>query len=287
MLDGRLEFLDAQQSAFQAFGAGRTLPVQVGNRMELRIGAVIEILEGFGRIRGLPGTVVVNGYIQPPDGLALNLMIRLMDPSQTLTARGSLPGLSSIIDPDPESVFLALLGEPDPRRPTTLNQAPDGRILGSNVREILRFVDIGFDLSGSRGIRARLAEGSVAGSLEAELHFNPMDPNPVSPISTRQGVFTFLDGDGGPVGTLRADMIEGRSFQTKLPGLPAPVFRFGGFGPFLEGTGLFRGAIGMMSLNAAISVFPRTLSNLYILRVCDADGAFRKACREVWTPTRG
>ena len=62
-----------------------------------------------------------------------------------------------------------------------------------------------------------------------------------------------------------------------------PVFRFGGFGPFLGGTGPFRDAVGMMSLNAAISVFPRTLSNLYVLRVSDVDGRFRAACGRAWS----
>jgi hypothetical protein len=56
-----------------------------------------------------------------------------------------------------------------------------------------------------------------------------------------------------------------------------PVFRFGGFGPFQGGDGCFAGASGMMSLNAVVSVFPRTLTNLYILRFDDPEGRFRAA----------
>jgi hypothetical protein len=57
----------------------------------------------------------------------------------------------------------------------------------------------------------------------------------------------------------------------------------GGFGPLLEGTGQFSGAMGMLSMNAAISVFPRTLSNLYVLRIIDPDGKFHAVCRRTWS----
>lgn len=282
MLDGRLAFRDGRGSSIRAFGTGRTMPARVGDGYQLRIGAVIDVLEGFGKLGGMTGTIVVNGHIEPPDGLSLNLMVRLLDPAQRLAAHGDVAAPRSFAGAQPDSVFLALLGEPDPERATTLRLGPDGRVLGSNVRERLRLVDLAFVASGSGGFRSRASEGSLAGGLEAELSFNPLDPSPVSPISTRQGIFTLCGRDGRPVGTLRADMIEGRAFRTALPGSPAPIFRFGGFGPFQEGTGIFRDAVGMMSMNAAISVFPRTLSNLYVLRFSDPDGRFRRACLEAW-----
>jgi len=99
-----------------------------------------------------------------------------------------------------------------------------------------------------------------------------MDPRPVFPIQTTDGVFTFHDADGREVGTVRANMVEGRAFRTPLPGAPNPVFRFGGFGPVLGGTGAFAGAAGMLSMNSIVSVVPRTLSNLYVLRLVDQRG---------------
>jgi hypothetical protein len=60
-----------------------------------------------------------------------------------------------------------------------------------------------------------------------------------------------------------------------------PVFRFGGYGFFSGGSGFFKGASGMMALNAAISVFPRTLSNMYVLRFDDPDHRFRARLSEV------
>lgn len=70
--------------------------------------------------------------------------------------------------------------------------------------------------------------------------------------------------------------------RTELKGAPMPVFRFAGFGPILGGTGYFNGADGMMSMNSAISVFPRTLSNLYVFRFYDPTGKFRAGVRRAW-----
>jgi hypothetical protein len=284
MLDGRMSFKDRAGSGFRAFGTGRTFPALVGGRPQLRIGAVITILEGFGGFQGLPGTVSVNGYIQPPTGLALNFILRVMDPDGRLRAASGLRPLRAIPDPDPDTAFLVLLGEPDPGRPTTLQPQPDGRVRAS-VHERLRLVGLGFDLHGPQGVRSRARERLVVGTLSGVLHFNPNDPNPVTPIQTTDGLFTFCDRNRPDVvvGTLAANVIEGRGFRTPLAGAPMPVFRFGGFGPFLGGTGPFRDAVGMMSLNAAISVFPRTLSNLYVLRVADPDRRFRPAERRAWS----
>jgi hypothetical protein len=282
MLDGALRFYDRFGSGFRAFGAGRTFPALEGGQPQLRIGAVIDVLDGLGNLRGLRGTVCVNGRIDPPNALALNLLGRFVDPERRAQTRSRLSALRPVADPDPAATFLVFLGQVDPDRPTTLNSAQDGRVLGSNVNELLRLVRLDFDIDTSRGLRAHSEEGPVVGSLSATLHFDPMAPTPVIPIQTSNGVFTFFGRDGAPVGSLRANLVEGRAFPTLLAGAPMPVFRFGGFGPILSGTGPFQGAQGMMTLNAAISVFPRTLSNLYVLRVIDPAGRLRAACRAAW-----
>jgi len=281
MLDGRLSFMDADGSGFRGFGTGRTFPVS-GSLGQLRVGAVIDILEGFGKLAGLQGTAVVNGYIRPPDGLALNLMVRVMDPDGRLKARSPVAPLQPSADPDPGAVFMIFLGEPDPERQVQLITAPDGTILGSRVYERLRLVHFGFDLSTPEGLRSRTSEGPIVGEVGARLYFNPMSPQSVSPIRTTDGVFTFFDDRRNPIGTLDADMIEGRAMRTELAGAPMPVFRFGGFGPVTGGTGQFAGADGMMTMNSAVSVFPRTLSNLYIFRLVDTDGRFGAAARAAW-----
>jgi hypothetical protein len=174
------------------------------------------------------------------------------------------------------------LGEVDPEQPVTLNLAPDGRILGSNVHELLRLVHIGFDVNSFEGLRSQTTEGAIVGTVSATLHFNPLHPYPVQPIQTTHGVFTFFDRDRKVIGTVQSNMVEGRAFRTALDGAPMPVFRFGGFGPILRGTGQFAGADGMMSMNSAISVFPRTLSNLYILRFYDPERKLHTSLRDAW-----
>jgi choline dehydrogenase len=280
MLDGRLTFHDRDRSGFRAFGTGRTFPVMTPVGPQLRIGAVIDVLEGFGKFRGLPGTICVNGYIEPPQGLALNFILRFADLSCRLRAGSPLAAPREETDLDPHTAFLFFLGEVDPARPTRIvGQSPEG--IQAEVHERLRLVRLGFDAATPEGIRSRSCKGPVVGTLRGMLRFNPFDPRPSTPIQTTDGEFTFCDRRG-PVATLNANIVEGRAYRTSLPGAPMPVFRFGGFGPFLGGTGVFRDAVGMMSLNAAISVFPRTLSNLYVLRATDPDGRFRARCREAW-----
>jgi hypothetical protein len=275
MLDGHLTFKDRHGSGFRAFGTGRTFPVNSGGTRQLRIGAVIDILQGNGVFEGLPGTMVINGYIQPPHILALNLMVRVMDVAGKLKAHSPVHHLQPFPNPDPDAVFMIFLGEVDPDNPVTLNIAPDGRILGSNVHELLRLVYFDFDLQSSDGPRSLTTEGPIVGTVKATLYFNPMVSNPIQPIQTTNGVFTFFDRQRNVIGTINSNMIEGRAMRTELAGAPMPVFRFGGFGPILGGTGEFSGADGMMTMNSAISVFPRTLSNLYIFRLSDPTGRFR------------
>lgn len=276
MLDGHLQFADAAASSLTAFGTGRTFPAESGGRPRLDIGAVIDVLSGQGKLAGLCGTICVNGTIEPPDGLALNLMLRFIDPRGVLAAPaapvGGPPATAAA-----ESVFLAFLGEVDPRQPVVLRRAPDGSVLGSQVHELLRRVSLDSSLDAATGLCGSLVPGPVVGRVDATLHFDPLTALEVSPIRTTDGVFTFFDEGGAELGSLRSDMVEGRAFKTPLAGAPAPIFRFGGFGPILGGCGLFAGASGMMSMNSAVSVFPRTLSNLYVLRLADPEGRLRNA----------
>lgn len=284
MLDGEFKFDDTNHSGFRGFGTGRTFPALVSGEPQLRIGAVVDILQGYGRLTGFNGTVVVNGYIKPPSGLALSLMVRIPDPSGKLRSGSSFSPLREIPDPDPNTVFLVFLGETNPDEPTTLNIGPAGQMLGSNVHERLRLVDISLDVKGRRGIRTSTTTGPIVGKLDGTLLFNPLGPPTGAPVpfQTQNGVFNFFDRDGKTVGTLKANIVEGRAFQTQFAGAPMPVFRFGGFGPLIEGTGQFRDVVGMMSLNAVVSVFPRTLSNLYLLRISDPDGTFRSRANKSW-----
>ena len=281
MLDGALHFKDKDKSGFHAFGAGRTFPVLANWEPRLRIGAVIDVLEGLGKFHGLQGTVVVNGFIQPPSNLALNIMIRMMDPDNRLLANSPTQALEPIPDPDPDATFLIFLGEVDPDNPVKLITDKSGKPIGSEVHELLRLVHIGWDLDTPADLRSRYETGPIVGRVSARLWFDPLNPAPIGPIQTTDGVFTFYGAKGQTIGQIRSNMVEGRAFRTPLKGAPIPVFRFGGFGPIIDGSGQFSHASGMMSMNSAISVFPRTLSNLYILRAFNPGGLLNaKICRE-------
>jgi hypothetical protein len=278
----RLGFYDLELAfgvgdhGFRGFGTGRTFPrsnESAGGPVPFA--AVVEPSSAWGRFADLPAAIVMEGSLEPPNRVRLRAMVRVMDPDGRVTTRHRVP------PGRPRSgsggLTLALLGEPDPERPVRLILGPGGLPVGSRVFERLRLVDLDFSVGEVRP-RARRAEGPVVGDVEAILVFDPLTRAPVVPIQTRRGVFRLLDGDGAVAGTLTADMVEGRGFPTRLDGAPAPVFRFGGFGPLLRGTGCFAGAAGMMTMDSAISVFPRTLSNLYLLQLDDPDESLRAPC---------
>lgn len=277
MLNGQLSFHDRRVSGLQAFGSGRTFPVP-GALGSLNIGAVIDVLGGFGALYGLtdetlPGaTMVINGYIRPPQDLALNLIVRVMDPNGQLAARAPVPPLAaSCPTPAGSGRFMFFLGEPDPRRPMRFLHAPDGTQVGAQVFESLRPAHIGFDPD---SLQSSTQKGPIVGTAVSNLYLYGGFQNQltVTQAQTTGGLFTFHDLQGRSLGSVRANMEEGRAFRTFLPGAPYPVFRMGGFGRMRGGTGAFANAQGMMTVNGVISAYPLTLSNLYILRFEDSDG---------------
>jgi hypothetical protein len=278
MYNGEFDFLDSQKSGFHGFGAGRTFPVIEEGQPHLRIGAVVDILEGFGRLQGLQGNVVVNGYITPPNSLDLHILLRLVDPARRLKARSTPAPLRPFPAPDPGATFLMFLGEADPDNPIVLKMTPQGRVLGATVYERLRLVHSVFQAPDGGTLATRTEEGAIAGSLRFDLEVDSQDPRVPVPFTTRNAVFTFFDRRRKPVGSLKADIVEGRGFATDLPGAPQPVLRMAGFGPFQGGTGPFAGVSGMLSVNGCISIPARTPSLSYSFRIADPAGAFRQAC---------
>lgn len=269
MLNGQLSFQDPRVSGLQAFGSGRTFPIGGGS---LNIGAVIDVMEGFGALYGLtdeslPGaTMVINGYITPPNDLALNLILRVMDPNGQLAARAPVPPL---VSPEPtpagSGTFMFFLGEPDPRRPIRLlyGPGPSRSPIGAQIFESLRVVRIGFDRN---SLQSSTQEEPIVGTASAVLYCSFENELTVTQAQTMGGVFGFHDLQGRSLGSVFANVEEGRAFRTHLPGAPYPVFRMGGFGRLRGGTGAFAGVQGMMTMNGVISAFPPSLSNLYVLR---------------------
>jgi hypothetical protein len=278
VLDWELTFAGGW-SGFRAYGAGRTLPGAGAAPPAVGLAFVLDVREGYGELAGLSGTVVASGTLDPRGALELGLIVRFMDPSGGLIAREPLPPPPPWAGPERGVTWLTFLGQVDPSHPVTLRISLTQGLLGSNVFELLRVAELDFATGPGGRLRSRAARHALAGSVSARLDFDPLSLDPVTPIQTRCGVFDFQDGAGRSIGWLASDMIEGYSFRTRLEGMLLPVFRFAGFGPILGGTGEFAGARGIMFMSSVISVQPRTLSNLYVLRLEDPDGRFRAAAQ--------
>jgi hypothetical protein len=280
MLDGTFDF--GGGNYYHGFGAGRTFPAIEGGKPVLRLGAIATVLEGFGVFKGKIGCYVIQGYITPPRGLFLNYLCRIIDLDGALTTVSTLPDIAPIPNPDPGATFMTLLGGRDPDHPPQIVFGPDGQMQGARIHELLRLVHLNFAVRHGNRIRSQTTVGPIIGNLATNLSFNPFGAAPGTtewpiPWGTAGTVITFWDHKQKPIGTLEANVVEGRAFKTDLPGAPMQVFRLAGFGPFVGGTGYFAGADGMLSVNAAISVLPGALSNLYVLRFVDPDGQFRAA----------
>jgi hypothetical protein len=282
MLNGKFSFDDPQGTSIHGFGSGRTFPNYAeylsGAIGSLNIGAVIDVLEGYGRFAGHNGLMVVNGVITPPQALDLNIMMRILDPGGELLATEPLPPLVATPYPTNAGTFMMLMAEPDPQRPSTLRLGADGQVVGVELREVLRAVALDFDVVPVVGPKSQVQVGRVVGRARATLDF-PVAAGasglPI-PVQSSGGEFELYDDQLGLCfGTVRADLVEGRGLPTPGTGLPAPLYRVGGFGPIQGGTGEFTGAGGIVSVNSVLSLSPLTFSNLYVLRFLDQQGKYR------------
>ncbi len=275
MFDGNFEFLDGRGSGFHALASGRFFPARVAGKLQLRIGGAVEITEGFGALQGVIGNLAINGETTPPSQFANSFIFRFIDTSGELTAKGPLPELVAMQpDPDPQTAFVAVMAELDPDRPPVVTAASDGRRQRIRLTQRLRLAETNFQV-GPGILRSQLVEGSVIGRQETTFVFDPNDPQDVIPLYSAHSKLTFFTSRGETTGTLQADLFEGRAFRTSLPQLARPFFRIVGFGPFGEGTGQFSGAVGMISVNGALSLEPPVMTAMYLLRISDPLFRFR------------
>ncbi len=271
---GRLRFGDAVGSGVEVFGTGRTFPIADSGGQRLRVGAALKVTAGHGPFAGLPGMVALNAVLEPPAGLSTAVLVRVADLDGGLF-NDSPPAPRPVAagPPDRESTLLLVKGENDFHRSTSLIRDERGDPIGANLRQNLRPARIGF-ADGPRGPRTHLEVGEVVAGLTGTLWFDLAAPPPV-PFTTERGIFTFRDRERQEVGWLEACIVEGRGFPTQLPGAPTPILRGVGLAPILRGIGPFAGATGLLTVANWISIVPRQVSSLFLIRLDDPDGRFR------------
>jgi hypothetical protein len=274
MSEGVFDFLDPEHSGFRAHAAGRFFPATSAGAVYLRIGVVVEILQYLGRLEGLVGNLVVNGYTTPPQIFANNFIIRFVDPTGRLQSDAPIPPVQNPVpNPEPNASFVPLMAELHPDYPFVIKPSKDGKKKQIHMVERLRLVDSSFDVNPV--LRSRTVEGEIVAEQTTTLVFDPDDPNEVIPLYSINSEFKFFAEGNKPIGSLRANLFEGRAFRTRLPELDQPFFRITGFGPFTKGTGQFEQMVGMVSVNGALSLRPGALSAMYMLRMADPLGRFR------------
>lgn len=273
MSQGEFDFLDPDKSGFRAHASGRFFPSRVAGELQLRIGVIVEILIELGKIKGHPGNLVVNGYTTPPAIFANSFIMRFVDPDGDLTTDQPIPPIEDPLpDSEPDISFLPFITRLLPGSPFTVRRTGDGKVEVTMVEEV-RLVDSTFDVVPR--LVSRTVPGPVVGDHRMTLVFDPDFQKEVIPLYSAGSEFRFFAAGGLPIGTLQADIFEGRAFRTQIRQLERPFFRICGFGPFTGGTGQFANLVGMVSLNGAVSLSPGAVSSMYMLRIADPAGRFR------------
>lgn len=269
---------------FRGFGAGRTFPVNWGGRPQLLAGAIGNIMEGFGRFKGLIGTYVFNGALLEGQGFRGSITCRVLDPDRKLRQGRPLPPFIPMDEIEPGVTYLLWRGQKkDSTQKSALIIGPDGQPQGLRTPAELRSFHLDFASLRRGGLSTEQRIGVVIGKLDAAILFNPLNPGapgtataPI-PFQTRNK-YEFTDREGRTVGTAQGFVSEGRVFNVQLQGLPDQLaIRFGGFGLLEGGTGSFSGVEGTISVNSSVGIMPHALSLLQWMRINDPDGRFRAA----------
>jgi hypothetical protein len=284
MSEGTLRF--GSGDAFRSFGTGRTYPMSDDRgRPVLAVAAIGELLEGAGAFRNRSGNYTLIGELTAEGAFTGHVMVRVLDFEETLRDDAIPPAVPA--GPPEEGVtYLTWIAQKGTDQENYFSISPSGQPRGLNIPVHLKRVWTDFSADASfRG--TRLATGEIIG---LEIGFGrearPRAPGMGTPQTPFQfeGVsrYSFYGPDGRTVGTITANVLEGRSIGVRLPGAPdQPALRFGYFGPIVCGTGCFSDLRGVL-YGTAGSVFapppaPHVISNLYVARLFDSAGRWKSA----------
>jgi hypothetical protein len=279
MLDARCTF--GSSDGFRGFGTGTTYPVIHNNRRELLASAVGTVIEGYGRFQGHEGTYTYCGSLSPDSGFRGSVMLRVMDARREFRTAGAVAAHEGTAL-EPGETYIVFRGEKaGPSQRTNFRRGRDGRVIGLDVSQQLRVLDLDASLGASSRLESRQEIGPVIGRMAAEIKFaldtqgaplTSLAPAPFQSLNR----YVFVDRAGRTVGALTADGREGRTFSLQFDAAPGQnALRFGGFGPIVEGSDGLDGASGLMTDNSVVGLAPHALATSYVLRLDDPHGRFR------------
>jgi hypothetical protein len=261
--------------SFQGYGQGRTFPTPINGRSELQLGGMGNVTAGTGKFHGLSGTFVFTGKLTADFNFLGNVTARFLDWDGVLRSDSPISPGDSVSDPDPDATYIVLRGmKKDQNVKSEYIFGPSGMPTGLLTPAEFRSVDYTFTrrhtgrgLRTSRTVGSVVAKYSVGARITADLLSPPGTPDAPQPFTTQE-VYIFANPDGEPVGTLTAGVVLGKSFNLTFPMLPGqPGLRFAGFGPIQEGTGVFEGAKGMLTVNSLIGISPHALALMHVIRI--------------------
>jgi hypothetical protein len=279
MDDGVFKFGD---SGFNGFGTGTTYPVNGNGRQQLLVAAVGEVLDGYGRFKGLAGSYVLSGEITTQGSFEGNIQIRVQDPAGQIRTDSDVGPAEGISKASLSFSYLMFRGQKKNENvKTTYVLGPNGLPLGFKLKQELRIVHLHSSLGRSGRLRSAVRLGQAIGWMSSEVFLNILNPGApgtsLAPIPFGSyNVFTFTDDTGNTIGSFAAEGGEGRSFNVKLPGAPGQqALRFGAFQTLTKGTGCFAGVQGLFTDNSIVGVAPHATSTLYVACIWDPEGKFR------------
>ena len=283
------------KDGFRGFGTGRTFPTSHNGQSQLLAGAVGNIMEGWGKFRGLVGTYVYCGTIS--DGAFTgSLLCRVMDPEGVLRTQKSLPDIQGTKSPERDVAYVLFRGQK--RNHTDKTQyifGSGGSVDGLELHPQIRLFYLDCAIDGRGDLRSTASIGPVVGNMPAWIFFNVLNPGApgtaTAPIRFKDydkyifttndgatvGTFGFDGGAGRRLGFTNEDGGDGQAFTLSLPAAPRQqALRFGGFGPVVNGTGSFQGIRGLTAHNSVVGIAPHALSTSFIARVNDPGGKYRQ-----------
>jgi len=289
MLDSRCEFAN-RHDGFRGFGFGRTFPTNINGQRQLLVGALGNIMEGFGKFHGLDGTYTYCGALSPDSGFQGSFLCRVMDFHGRLRTQRSLPDIQPMHSCRPDATYLLFRGQKKNKyEKTTYTFGLDGNVDGFKLSPQIRLFDLDCALDGRGHLYSTSTIGPVVGNFLSYVFFNVLNPgapgNASSPIKfvdydnfvfcdpagTEIGSFGFNGGATQKLGIQAGQGGEGRAFNLILPSLPGQqALRFGGFGPIFDGKGTFKNAQGLSCHNSVVGVAPHAVATTFVARIQDS-----------------